>query len=93
MEIFLSTIFATNERIKVNIAYANRIKIKTSKGRAVCAATVLEVPIRSLTVIEKTTEDVKIKFMKLLVSGLKAILRETGRITYLKIWNEECPRA
>lgn len=89
IEIFLSISFATNERIKVKTAYANKIKIKTSKGRAVWAATVFEVPIKSLTVIEKTTEEVKIKFMKLLVSGLKAILKETGKITYLKIWNEE----
>ncbi|MDX9939341.1 MAG: hypothetical protein RBT44_05240 [Sphaerochaetaceae bacterium] len=61
------------------------MKIYTSKGLAVLAATVFELPIRSLTVMENTTDEVSTRFMKLLVKGLNANRKDTGNMIYLKV--------
>lgn len=85
IEILLSIALAKNEMINVKTQYASMMKMKTSKGLAVRAATVFELPIRSLTVMENTTDEVSTRFMKLLVNGLNAKRKETGSTIYLKV--------
>lgn len=85
MEILLSIALATNEMTNVKTQYANMMKMNTSKGLAVLAATVFELPIKSLTVMENTTDEVSTRFMKLLVNGLNARRKDTGSTMYLKV--------